>query len=229
MPEPPEGATWLLIAVTTAALLISLLAIVLLLVQQRKWRMTFSTKEWVVTPAADSGLIRDAIATNIHHLQNMSDATARSAEATTATREEFAILRTEIGDQREEIKRLQMGHAFHARRSMLQAAIRALEAIEADGRSGSDPETTLKGIVIDLDEALEDNDVRIVYPEVGARIPTRGVDPGRARFEPTTDDALVGTIAAVDRPAYIAVGLEGAEEVLKPAQVTIYREQEELA
>lgn len=199
-----------------------LLVLVLLIILVRKWKASFREREWVLIPSPDGERMVNAIETNVEHAMRLEEVARGSMAASEATREDFSILRTQLDAQAEEIRDLRRGEAQLHRRPFVLAMVRALDAIEVDEAAGTDPRTTLQGVQLDLRETLEDNRVEIVFPQVGDSLPARGVDAGAARHLETSDSALVGTIASVERPAFIAIGPGGAEDLLRPASVTVY-------
>ncbi len=203
------------------------LALALMIRLTGKWKTAFNEKEWTLIPTLEGTAMLHAIKINSDRLERLQEATLEAVDATRATREEFGILGTELDKKSQELQIMRMGQEFHNRKAIILAAIRALEAIGIDAAAGDDPHNTLRGISVDLTEALEDNHVVTYVPPVGERIPTRGVDAGSARHTPIAEHTLVGTIASVERPAYIATGPSGDEEVLKAAVVTIYVQQED--
>ncbi len=200
--------------------LVALLAITML-VAVRKWKAAFKNKDWTLTPTLAVGDLTAALAAAQDELARLRSATFEARDASQGVREEFAILGRELDARTQEVRELRMGQAFVAQRPFMAASVRAIDAIESDRDLASSPITTLRGIEVDLMELLEDHGVEVVTPAVGDRLPARGVDPGSADYVPTGDAAKVGTLASVDRPAYIAVGPD-AEVVLKPAAVSIY-------
>ncbi len=203
------------------------LALTLMIVLAGKWKTVFKEKEWTLIPTLEGKAMLRAIKLNSDWLERLQEATLDAVDATRATREEFGILGTELDKKSQELQTMRMGQEFHNRKAMILAAIRALEMIGIDKAADGDTHKTLHGIFTDLTEALDDNHVATYMPSVGERVPTRGVDVGSARYTPTAEHTLVGTIASVERPAYIATGPSGDEEVLKAAVVTIYVQQED--
>ncbi len=205
------AASWVLVALLAVTMLVAV----------RKWKAAFADKEWTLAPTLEVGEITAAVASAQDELEFLRGATLEARDASQGVREEFAILGRELDARTQEVRELRMGQAFVAQRPFMAASVRAIDAIEYDRDLASDPIKTLQSIEVDLTELLEDHGVEVVTPAVGDRLPARGVDPGSARHVPTGDAAKVGTLASVDRPAYIAVG-PAAEVVLKPAVVSIY-------
>lgn len=201
---------------------LAILALVLLIVLVGKWKTAFSEKDWTLVPTLEGTAMLRATEVSVVQMKHLEEVVLSASEATRQTREEFGILGRDLDAKAEEIRTLRMGSEFHHRKALIRAAIRALEAIGIDKAAGTSPEITLRGIAVDLEEALEDNHVECFTPPVGERVPTRGVETASSRRLVTTDSALVGTIASVERPAYIASGPGGFEELLHPAAVTIY-------
>ncbi len=204
-------ASWVLVALLAVTMLVAV----------RKLKTAFTYKGWTLAPTWEVGKITAALAAAQDELARLRGATFEARDASQGVREEFAILGRELDARTQEVRELRMGQAFVAQRPFMAASVRAIEAIKCDRDPTSDPIKTLQGIEVDLTELLEDHGVEVVTPAVGDRLPARGVDPGAARHVPTGDAAKVGTLASVDRPAYIAVGPD-PEVVLKPAVVSIY-------
>lgn len=199
-----------------------LLTLILLIALVRKWKASFREREWVLMPAPDGERMLTTIEMNAEHAMRLEEVARGALEASSATREDFSILRTQLDLQADEIRDLRRGEAQLHRRPFVLAMVRALDAIEVDQSAGTDPTTTLTGVRIDLLETLEDNHVERVLPAVGSRLPVRGVDAGSMRSIESDDPNLIGTIASVERPAFIAVGPGGQEDLLRPALVTVY-------
>lgn len=210
-------------------LLISLVLVVLmaavLLVLARKWKAAFADRDWTLAPTLMVADVERALSQARDELSRTSEAAFDARDSSDATREEFSILGRELDARTEEVRALRHGEALSLQRPLLLASVRVLEIIGTDRAAGTDPGQTLLGIQADLEEVLEDYGVETVTPEPGATLPVRGVDPGSARRAATRDPALVGTIASVERPAYVATG-RSTDVVLKPAAVTIYTAEE---
>jgi hypothetical protein len=201
---------------------LAILVLVLLIVLVGKWKTAFSEKEWTLVPTLEgTAMVRAAEVSSVQ-MKRLEEVVLAAAEITRETREEFGILGRDLDAKAEEIRSLRMGAEYHHRKALILAAIRTLEAIGIDQAAGATPETTFRGIAIDLGDVLEENHVECFMPLVGERVPTRGVESAKARRIVTTDSTLVGTIASVERPAYIASGPGGFEELLQSAAVTIY-------
>ena len=219
-------AVFIALALGWVALVIVLIILVTLV---SKWKTAFNDKEWTLVPTLDAASWIERINKNTHAVNALADAThraeetaQRTLEAAEGTRKEFGILGPQLDLRDQQITELRMGQEYHHRKALLLSAVRALTAISVDAQAEDDPLMTLAGIRIDLEEALEENHVEVVTPTIGATLPARGVDAGSARHIPTPDEALVGTIASVERPAYIARGPAGSEDVLRPAAVSVY-------
>ncbi len=205
------AASWVLVALPAVTMLVAV----------RKWKTAFADREWTLTPTREVGKLAAALTSAQDELARLRDATFEARDASQGVQEEFAILGREIDARRQEVGELRMGQAFAAQRPFMAASVRAIDAIKCDRDLASDSINTLRAIEVELTELLEDHGVEVVTPAVGDRLSARGVDPGSARHVPTGDAARVGTLASVDRPAYIAVG-PNPEVVLKPAAVSIY-------
>ncbi|MEI7626574.1 MAG: hypothetical protein WCK06_10565 [Actinomycetota bacterium] len=207
-----------------------ILTLTLLISLTRKWKTSFTNREWTLVPSLEAAKMTDAIDSNRRALSSLNSSTQQAQamsqhalDAITETRKEFGILGVALDAKDKQIAALEMGQEFRHRKAMILAAVRALDIIEVDAAAGESSEQTLRALAIDLRESLEDNHVEIYTPEIGTRIhDARGVNASSARHERTNNQALVGTIAAVERPAFIAVGAGGREEVLRPARVSIY-------
>jgi hypothetical protein len=148
----------------------------------------------------------------------------RSVSATTVeTRAEFFILRDELDRKTKELATLRISQEFHIRRPVLRRVIRALNIIHEDLMYERDMRQTVEGVKAELTECLDENAVTVASPDVGTRLTeAKAVDIQNARREPTEDEALKGTIASTDLPAYIVHGAQGMEEVLVSAKVRVY-------
>lgn len=217
-----SGHATMVFIVLASGWVLAILMLVLLLMLVGKWKTAFSEKDWTLVPTMEGAVMVRAAETTAAQMKRLEEAVLAAAETTRETREEFGILGRDLDTKAEEIRTLRMGAEYHHRKALIRAAIRALEAIGIDQAAGTSPETTVRGIAVDLEEALEDNHVECFLPPVGERVPTRGVEAASARRLFTTDSTLVGTIASVERPAYIASGPGGFEELLHPAAVTVY-------
>ena len=207
-----------LLIVSWSLLLLVLLGAFLI---ARKWKVAFADRDWTLTPTLAVSEVATTLMKARADLEAARQAAIDAREATAATQEEFGILGRELDARTNEVRELRMGQAFSAQRPFMAASVRALDAIAVDSAAGSDPQQTIRGIEIELRELLEDHGVEVVTPSVGSPLPARGVDPGSAKRVPTPDASKVGTIAAIQQPAYIATG-PGSEIILKPADVTIY-------
>jgi hypothetical protein len=233
--SPPAAAAssgWIFAA--SVGWLISGLLVIYLILLQKRWRTAFETKEWMLLPSETGA----NVVQGLDHLANMVSNTAQqvaeradhakraalhASEASKSVREEFAILREELEARQKELKLLQLGQEFHYRRPALMRIIRALEIIDDDMTHRRDPTRTLEGVRVELDECLQDNHVFTIRPEIGKAIAeTAGFDGRSARRLETADTARKGTVAEVERPAYVVSGPSGHREVLVPARVTVF-------
>ncbi len=214
---------FVVLALGWLALVIVLLVLLMLI---GRWKTAFNEKDWTLVPTLQATHLTHALRVNAAQVARLHEVTERALEATQETRAEFGILGADLDKKSEEIRVLRMGQEFHHRKALMLAAVRALDAISIDAAADGDPQTTLRGIAVELAEALDDNHVETFAPQVGTLVPTRGADVGAARLVPTSDTTLVGTIASVERPAYIARGPNGTEEILKAASVSVYTTEE---
>ena len=139
------------------------------------------------------------------------------------TRQEFGILRAELQDRMDEVKAMKLGTDFHVRRPLLLALARVATMISGDRAAGISADETLRGVLVELEEVMDDQRIRTVTPTVGGSLDQLGIDMRTASFVPTNEGDSVGTVAAVDQPALIYQG-PSEQEVLIPARVRIYRE-----
>lgn len=216
------GTDVVLLIVAAAGWLALIVVLILLVLLTGRWKTAFAEREWTLAPTPALATVEASLEAHASHAAMLEESVRTSLEEARATREAFEILGRELDGKSAEIRDLRLGAEHHHRRALILSAIRALEVIGVDRDAGSDPDQTLRGLEVELSEALEDNHVEIHYPAVGERIPMRGVDAGASRLVTTADEALVGTIASVERPAYIVRGPGGDEETLKPAAVTVY-------
>jgi hypothetical protein len=201
---------------------LAILSLVLLIALVGRWKTAFGEKDWTLVPTMEGSAMVRAAELSTMQMQRLEEVVRAAGEMTRETREEFGILGRDLDAKAEEIRALRMGAEYHHRKGLLATAIRALEAIGIDEAAGTSAETTVRGIAVELEDALEENHVQCYFPPLGERIPARGVEAASARRRSTSDTTLVGTIASVERPAYIAAGPSGSEELLHPAAVTIY-------
>jgi hypothetical protein len=98
-----------------------------------------------------------------------------------------------------------------------------MQIIEEDQCGGRDAAETLKGVVVELQECLQDNNVIAVRPDPGVRLTeTKGVSIQESIKEQAPEPHLKGTIRDTLRPAYVIVGPSGSEEIVRQARVRIY-------
>lgn len=223
---------WALAAISGWSL--CLLLVAYLIIKQKKWRAAFETKEWLLLPSETAHQVIRSLESLANMVSNTAEqvavradlakgASVRAVEETRGMREEFGILREELESRHKELKASQLGQEFHYRRAVLMRVIRALEIIDEDAAQTLDPSKTIHGIKVELEECLQDNHVHIQQPNVGQRIAdTVGFDSRSARREPTDDPSLRGTVASVERPAYVVTGPRGLQETLVPARVTVF-------
>lgn len=224
----------LLGAAALAGWVLSLLLALLLLRLVGRWRTAFENKEWLLVPSGQASQLQAALLalaqTTGNQLERVSERVAAAGDdvrtstaAIQETRAEFSILRDELDSKTREVAALRLGQEFHVRRPVLMRVIRALDIIDDDLTNQRDIRQTVEGVRVELRECLEDNAIFIHTPTPGTRLSeAKGVDAQGARQEPTQDEALWGTIASTDRPAYVARGPQGAEEVLVPAKVRVF-------
>jgi hypothetical protein len=221
------------LAAVAGWLIAVLLALVLLRLNQQ-WRTSFRNREWLLVPSAEGqsylwGLqqliqafarTRDTLE---HSQSTVVDAVAAGAHTTDTTRREFTVLREELERRTEELEAARAGVDLWHRRAVLRAIARASEMIRDDRALNRDAQSTLDGLAVELEECLDQNRVTLRYPTVGAPLASDStVDLTTVIREPTTDDSLRGTIASVDRPAYVAERADGKIDVLLPARVRIF-------
>jgi len=148
---------------------------------------------------------------------------AEAAVAARDTRGEFTILRDELDRKTKEVADLKMGHEFHHRRPLLRRIIRALEIIAEDAVASRDAQATLAGVIVELQECLEENAVTRFENPPGTKLAeARSLDVAGCSREPAPDESVRGTVAATLRPAYVARGPNGDEVVLLPGKATVY-------
>jgi hypothetical protein len=232
-------------ATSIISMLLCLVLATWMLYATSRWRTAFKAKEWMLLPDSAGTEIHSALkemtASQKDSILKFSNVQVRSLQdfepfvrractqaelagaESTALRTEFSILRDELEAKSKEIKELQLGRDFHSRRSILLRVIKAFEAIDQDSSLGVDAARTLEGVRAELEECLEDNAIKVVKPIVGERISeAKLIDPRSAAKENAPDATLKGTVSAVERPAYVVRRLDGQEELLIPARVTVY-------
>jgi hypothetical protein len=217
-----------------AGWVLSILLAALLVVLVGRWKTAFEYKEWLLMPSDHARQLQGALQalekTTLTHLERVAHRVASAGDdlrsvnaAIQETGAGFSILREELDNKTKQITALRLGQEFHVRRPVLVRVIRALEIIDDDLSHQRDMRQTLEGVRVELRECLDDNAVSVHTPETGSRLAeAKAIDVQNARLEVTDDEALKGTIAATDRPAYIARGAQGFEEVLVPAKVRVY-------
>lgn len=229
--RPATGwSTWM----SMAGWLLSGLLVCYLLLSQRQWRIAFQDKEWLLMPSQTADQMREGVQSLSRHAKALDARVDRSfgdhtqqlvgiAQAIHDTRSEFAILRDELDRKTKEIADLKIGHDFQSRKSILRAVAYAMQIIEEDQCGGRDAAETLKGVVVELQECLQDNNVMAVRPDPGARLTeTKGVSIQESIREQAPEPHLKGTIRDTLRPAYVIVGPSGSEEIVRQARVRIY-------
>jgi len=235
---PPAGAeapapgvvgllTW------TGWIAAALLAVVLLLLVKR-WRTAFETKEWLLLPSFHAAALSEQLESLKHGTLQLRERMANGLaghssqlgsleSAVRDTRAEFAILREELDRKASEINHLRLGHEFRNRRSVLRVVAHALQIIEEDAAKSVEPQATLEGLRVELMECLENHAVtRLVY-EPGTRlVDARGISVQESQREPAPSEDLRGTIGETLRPAFVAIGPGGDEEILAHSRVRFF-------
>ena len=230
--ERPEvgWSTWM----SMAGWLLSTLLACYLLLSQRQWRIAFQDREWLMMPSRTADQMRESVQSLSRGANELNARVDRSfgdhtqqlvgiAQAIHDTRSEFTILRNELDRKTKEIADLKIGHDFQSRKSILRAVAYAMQIIEEDQCGGRDAAETLKGVVVELQECLQDNNVMAVRYEPGTRLTdTKGVSTQESIKEQAPEPHLKGTIGDTMRPAYVIVGPSGSEEIVRQARVRIY-------
>ena len=229
--RPAAGwSTWM----PMAGWLLSALLVCYLLLSQRQWRIAFQDREWLMMPSQTADQMREGVQSLSRHANALNARVDRSfgdhaqqlvgiSQAIQDTRSEFTILRDELDRKTKEIADLRIGHDFQSRKSILRAVAYAMQIIEEDQCSGRDAAETLKGVVVELQECLQDNNVMAVRYEPGTRLAdTKGVSSQESIKEQAPEPHLKGTIGETMRPAYVIVGPSGSEEIVRQARVRIY-------
>ena len=211
------------------------LALGLVLVQlTQQWRTSFRNREWVLMPSSESqkqlwGLQRvaETIAVGNESVQQALLGTTESVrsevQASEASRKEFAVLREELERRSSELEAARVGVDLWHRRAVLRAISRAVEMIRDDRERERDVRSTLDGLLVELEDCLQENRISLHFPEVGAPLDGDStIDLARVVREPSPDELRRGTIAAVERPAYVALRLDGKQEVLLAARVKVF-------
>jgi len=205
-----------------------------LVLVQKRWRTAFETKEWLILPSTHAATIESrlhSLGTSVQTASTESSkyiaaalhASKDAASQCRGAREEFQILREEIDLKQKEIKMLQIGMDFHYRRPVLMRILKALDIIKEDQANNRELQTTIAGVMVELAECLEDNQISEHHPTVGAVAATEpGFDLGKAERIENPDEQKKGTIAAVLRPGYAINGALGKIEILVPARVQVF-------
>jgi len=228
--RPADWSAWR----EMAAWLISALLIGYLLLLQRPWRIAFQNREWLMMPSQTADQMREGVQHLTRHVDALTGRVDRSfgdhakqieaiAQVLRDTRSEFTILREELDRKAKEIADLRIGHDFKSRKSILRAVAHAMQIIEEDRHGGRDAADTLKGVVVELEECLQDNNVTALRYDPGTRLSdAKGVSTQESIKEQAQEPHLKGTIGETMRPAYVIVGPNGSEEIVRQARVRIY-------
>lgn len=228
--RPADWSAWR----EMAGWLISALLIGYLLLLQRPWRIAFQNREWLMMPSQTADQMRESVQHLTRHADALTGRVDRSfgdhakqieeiAQVLRDTRSEFSILREELDRKAKEIADLRIGHDFKSRKSILRAVAHVMQIIEEDRHGGRDAADTLKGVVVELEECLQDNNVAALRYEPGTRLAdAKGVSTQESIKEQAQEPHLKGTIGETMRPAYVIVGPSGSEEIVRQARVRIY-------
>lgn len=144
------------------------LSVILAFYAVRRWKVSLRGQEFTVVPNEFVNRASHDLNSLGAHVAGTGSAMNELAGSVQATREEFGILRREIDAQRAEITTLRAGALLEYQRSVLGAMARALEIIESDLVRDVPSEKTLKGVRVELADALDEHGVQQWVPEVGS-------------------------------------------------------------
>lgn len=209
----------------TAAAILAITLLIFLslaLITVRRWKTSFGDREWTLVPNGLATAATHGMSTVASELRRGSGELEMLTTAISGTREEFSILRGELEAQRAEIERLRGGVALEYQRPLLGVLVRSLEIIGSDSAAAIDPNKTLRGVEVEISDALDDHGIELWAPDVGAVAAGAGLDLARAKHIPTSDQRLIGTIAMVHRRGFVHRTSQDRRTVLLAPQLSIY-------